>query len=704
MLGLTGTAPFCHQFQDGVYRDSIVYFNGVKLGEHPSGYTPSRYDISKKVIFGKPNILAVSIDPSEPEGWWYEGGGIYRHVWLNIANQLHVAPWGTYVVSTVPGGNVASPSMANVSVTTTITNASAASLSFTLVSKVYSPHNILAAESEHSGRIGAGASHDFAQAMKVDMPQLWSVDSPQMYSLVTTVVENGQAVDRVKTPFGIRTIRFDANQGFFLNGKRVEIQGVCNHQDFAGVGIGMPDSVFAWRTKKLKEIGCNAFRTSHNMVADELLDECDRQGILVMDENRHFGDTYDPKTSSGTPAIDLSDLKELIQRDRNHPSVILWSMCNEEPLEGSDEGKRIFSAMMNVVHKFDNTRSITCAMIDGWGSGISTVEDIQGFNYGPGGYTAYHFSRPTTPLFGSEIGSTVAARGVYVRDDADGLIDNYPSAPPWAQTPEDTWQPIASQPFMAGGFVWTGFDYKGEPTPYDWPDVNSNFGLLDECGFMKDDAYYYKARWQDTPLVHIFPDWNLNGQEGKPVRVYCWGNTPRVELFLNGASLGAVDMPKYRHAEWSVPYAPGTLSVKGYDVNGNVVATETEETTGPPVAIKLDTDRTVLTADGEDVTMVAVSVVDAQGRVVPTANNFITFQVAGAGHVTGTGNGDPTNHQPDKGSEAPVFHGHCLALIGASDKPGSISLTATSPDLVAATLKLSSTASTFNATTIPPAR
>ena len=687
---------------DGIYRDSVVYLNGVKIGEHQSGYTPSRYDISQSVRFGKPNVIAVSVDPTHGEGWWYEGGGIYRHVWLNIANPLHVAPWGTYVVSTVPGADVSSPSLANLSLTTTVSNADSKANDFTLISEVYSPDNSLVAKTETKETLTPGASQDFAQSTEVKTPQLWSVDTPHMYSLVTTVLENGQPVDRVKTPFGIRTIRFDANNGFFLNGKRVEIQGVCNHEDFAGVGTAMPDSVLSWRTKKLKEIGCNAFRTSHNMVADELLDSCDRQGMLVMDENRHLGDTYNAKTSEGTPASDLSDLKELIQRDRNHPSVIMWSMCNEEPLQGSDDGKRIFSAMMDVVHTYDKTRPITCAMNGGFGSGISLVEDIQGFNYGPGNYTWYHSKHPDTPLYGSEIGSTVAARGVYARDDARGLIDNYPWAPGWAQTPEDTWQPMASQPFMAGGFVWTGFDYKGEPTPYGWPDVNSNFGLLDEAGFMKDDAYYYKAWWGDKPLVHVFPDWNLQGQEGKPIRVYCWGNTARVELFLNGVSLGIKDMPKYRHAEWSVPYAPGTLTVKGYNEGDNVAATETEETTGAPYALKLSKDDIALKANGEDVAMVAVSVVDQQGRVVPDASNFVTFRATGAGYVAGTGNGDPTTHQPDRGSQRLASHGLCLVLVGADEKPGTIVLSATSPGLAPAQLTFSTVAAT--ASEISPAR
>jgi len=424
------------------------------------------------------------------------------------------------------------------------------------------------------------------------------------------------------------------------------------------------------------------------MVADEILDECDRQGMLVMDENRHLGDTYNSNSAPGTPATDLSDLKELVMRDRNHPSVIMWSMCNEEYIQGSEEGARIFKAMMDVVHRYDKTRPVTCAMNGGFGQGISLVEDLQGINYHTDAYAPFHTSHPNMPVYGSEIGSTVTARGVYVQDDKAGLVSAY--SLPWFTSVEDAWAPIGSATWMAGGFVWTGFDYKGEPTPFQWPDVNSNFGLMDEAGFPKDDYYYYKAWWDSKPLVHVFPHWNAPADPSKPERVYCYGNTAKVELFLNGKSLGAQDMPPFRHVEWSVPWEAGTLTVKGYDTAGNVVATEIHETTGEPAALRLSTDRTRLTADREDVTMVRVSVVDSQGRVVPTADNAVHFTVRGAGYVAGTGNGDPTSHEPDRGADRKAFNGYCLVLVGATEKPGPITLTATSPGLASAKISMTS--------------
>ncbi len=404
---------------DGIYRDAVVYLNGVKLGEHQSGYTPARFDLtnSPAAHFGGKNDLAVHVDPSHHEGWWYEGGGIYRHVWLNVANPVHVAPWGTYVVSTIPTGqDVSSPTSANLAITTTVRNDSARAAQFTLRSAALGQDGTVAAQVSTPITVPANGSVDVPQTASVSRPRLWSVEQPTMYALRTEIVRAGQVADAVTTPFGIRTIRFDKDAGFFLNGKHVEIDGVCNHEDFAGVGTGMSDSVMAWRTKKLKEMGCNAFRTSHDMVADELLDDCDRQGMLVMDENRHLGDTYDAKSGPGTPYTDLSDLAELIQRDRNHPSVILWSMGNEEwSIQGSPEGIPILKAMMDKTHQYDKTRPISTAMNGGVGQGFTLAEDLQGINYQTEIYDSFHKTHPDMPVYGSEIGSNLSVRGIYGR-------------------------------------------------------------------------------------------------------------------------------------------------------------------------------------------------------------------------------------------------------------------------------------------------
>jgi len=563
-----------------------------------------------------------------------------------------------------------------------------------VMSEVYDPKGQKVVTIKSFDTAGAKHTHTFTQWLSVMKPMLWSVDHPNLYRLHTTIVRNNVPTDAVDTTFGIRTIRFDVKNGFFLNGKPLKLKGTCNHQDFAGVGTGMPDSVLYWRVKQLKAMGSNAYRCSHNPPAAELLDACDRLGMVVMDENRHLGEATGPKTSHGTKFDDLSELRDMVQRDRNHPSIVMWSMCNEEPLQGTPEGAQIFAAMMMETHKWDSTRPISCAMNGGWGYGISNVEDLQGCNYNPSGYDAFHAKFPKVPMFGSETASAVSTRGEYVNDRVKGYVSAYDvNAPPWAQTAQVAWKALADRPYMAGGFVWTGFDYKGEPTPYGWPCVNSHFGILDECGFPKDSYYYYQSWWGDKPVVHVFPHWNWAGQEGKPINVWVHSNCDQVELFLNGKSLGVKTMPHLEHLEWTVNYVPGSLVAKGYN-HHKLAATDRVETTGAPARIVLSTDRTSLTADSEDVTMITVQVLDAKGRVVPYAANKIDFNVSGAGSVAGVGNGDPSCHEPDKASSRSAFHGLCMVLVRASDAPGSVLLQATSKGLKGAAMVLHSSPAT----------
>ncbi len=708
----TFTLPAADKFRsvwldfDGVYRDSIVYLNGVKLGEHPCGYTPFRYDISRAAHFGGRNVLAVQVNAQKQEGWWYEGGGIYRHVWLNVAAPVHIAPWGTFVTAKLPEpGPDGVPAPATLIIKTTVDKPNGVSANghadYRLVSRILDPAGRLVGAATTSIAFLPGDAA-LTQQVTVPKPLLWSIETPRLYRLHTEIRNGPQVIDATDTPFGIRTLRFDADEGFFLNGKPVKLKGTCNHQDFAGVGVAMPDSLLYWRIKKLKEMGSNAYRCSHNPPTAELLDACDKLGMVVMDENRHLGDTEDGKASQTTPYADLHEVQTMILRDRNHPSVIMWSMCNEEGIQGSPHGRDIFAAMKRVVDAADGTRPVTCAMNGGYDSpdGISSVEDLQGINYNPSAYDRFHKAHPTLPLYGSETASEVGTRGIYDTqifhsggrdyqgDQVKGYVSAYDvNAPSWAQTAEAAWSAIAGRPFVAGGFVWTGFDYKGEPTPFGWPCINSHFGIMDECGFPKDTYYYYQAVWGDQPVVHVFPHWNWAGQEGQPIDVWVFSNAARVELFLNGASLGAKEMPRNGHLSWPVPYAPGTLEAKAFTDNA-LVASDTVETTGPPARLRLTTDRTTLTADGEDVTMVAVDVVDAQGRVVPTADNEVTFAVSGAAHVAGVGNGDPSSHEPDKASRRHAFNGRCMVIVGAGETPGPIRLAASAPGLKADTLAL----------------
>jgi len=657
---------------EGVFRDSVAYLNGHLLGEHQSGYTGFSYDIGKFANYGGKNVLSVYVDPRHFEGWWYEGGGIYRHVWLNAASPAHFVPMGTYVVSKLPEPKAPgfAPAAASLSIRTEIAAAKSTGR-YTLASTIVDP----AGKTIASTRSTVPAGGIVKQTAAVKQPSLWSIESPRLYTLRSELMQGEQVIDTQQTHFGIRTIRYDADTGFYLNGRPVKLKGTCNHQDFAGVGIGMTDSILYWRIKKLKEMGSNAYRCSHNPPAAALLDACDRLGMVVMDETRHLGDTYQQKTSISTGTSDLSDLAWMIKRDRNHPSVIMWSMANEEPLEGTKAGADIYTAMAKVVRKYDTTRPITTAMNYGWGDGFTLVEDLLGFNYAPDQYDKFHKLFPKLPIFGSETASITYTRGQYTTDVDRGFVFC-----DWVW-PEAAWEPIASRPYVAGGFVWTGFDYKGEPTPCKWPDINSNFGAMDICGFPKDAYYYYQSVWGSKPIVHLLPHWNWAKDTSKPIHVLVFSNCPRVELFLNGRSLGLKDMPLNSHLEWSVPYEPGTLMARGYDASSEIVTVDKVETTGAPTALRLTTDRTRLTADGEDMTVVDVAVVDAQGRVVPTASNAVKFQVTGSGHVVGVGNGNPADHDPDKASARKAYCGLCMAIVGAGTKAGPIRLQATSPGL-----------------------
>ena len=417
---------------------------------------------------------------------------------------------------------------------------------------------------------------------------------------------------------------------------RCKIQGVCNHQDFAGIGIAVPDTLQAWRVRKMKGLGANAWRMSHNPPNPELLDACDRLGMLVMDENRKLGDSTEI----------LSQVASLVLRDRNHPSVIMWSMCNEEGRQGTPQGARQFSTMKEVVLKHDTTRPISSAMNGGWlePMGLANVEDLVGVNYNPDQYDAIHKAHPGKPMFASETASTLTTRGEYANDRRRTFVTSY-------NMTDSSWQPVAERAFMAGSFVWTGFDYKGEPTPYQWPCIGSHFGVLDSCGFPKDNYYYYQSWWKTEPVVHIMPHWNWPGREGKEIKVVVFSNCEKVELLLNGQSLGTRSMRRNSHLEWHVKYAAGTLEAKGSN-QGQLAAADKVETTGAAAALRLKTDRVDLAADDEDLTVVEVDVVDAEGRIVPTADNRVSFSVDRRGTRGGSRQWRPRRSRPRQGAES----------------------------------------------------
>ena len=498
---------------------------------------------------------------------------------------------------------------------------------------------------------------------------------------------DGQVADQVTTRFGARAIRFDPDRGFVLNGKPVKIKGTCNHQDFAGVGIALPDAIHEFRVRKLQEMGANAYRFSHHMMATELLDVCDRLGMLVMAENRHLGDS---------PAI-LGQLESLIRRDRNHPSVVIWCISNEEKEQGSKLGARQGRAMKKLIRQLDPTRPITAAMNNGYGAGLTDVIDVQGFNYHPQDYDWMRRKYPKMPFIATEIAAAVGTRGVYERKpftEGGAKLEGDPerchvsaygvNALDWSQPAEKAWKAVADRPWMSGAFVWSGFDYRGEPTPFEWPATGTQYAIMDQCGFPKDVFYYYQSWWSEKPVLHLFPHWNWPGRAGQEIAVWVYSTCESVELFLNHQSLGAQTMPRNGHLEGRVKYAPGKLTARGRR-NGASITTEVQ-TTGAPAAIKLEPNRTTIAPDGNDVSLVTVKIVDAQGRVVPTASNLVEFSVTGAGQLLGVGNGDPACHESDKANQRSAFNGLCLAIIQAGLTNGAITLKAESTGLNPATL------------------
>jgi beta-galactosidase len=663
---------------DGVFRDCTVILNGQFIGRNMSGYAPFSYDVTDFLDYGAKNILIVRVDATQGEGWFYEGAGIYRHVWMTKTDPLHVVHGGTYVRSEVQAET------AMVTIGTEVENQSPDMKTLKVVTRFLDKDGTVVATAEtQSMRADPWTTLTLVAQTGIQHPLLWSVEEPNLYRALTTVQDanSSRTTDEYVTTFGIRSIKFDPAEGFFLNGKPVKIKGTCNHQDHAGVGSALPDRIQYYRIEKLKEMGVNGYRTSHNPPTPELLDACDQLGMLVMDETRRM--SSDPEA--------LGDLERMIRRDRNHPSVIIWSLANEEPLQGSDRGARIVSSMKRLARRLDPSRPVTTAMDDGWGEGVSGVVDVQGFNYEHGAeIDAFHQRFPKQPTIGTETGSTVSTRGIYVNDKEQGYVSAYDvNHPEWAETAEVWWKIYAERRFLSGGFFWTGFDYRGEPTPYEWPCINSHFGAIDTCGFPKDNFYYYQAWWSDKPVLHLFPHWNWPGKEGQEIDVWCHSNLDKVELFLNGKSLGAKEVARNSHVEWKVPYKPGMIEARGYK-GGRQALVDKRETTGGPAKILLRPDRHEIKADGEDVSLVEVEVLDSQGRLVPVAGNDIVFRVSGNGKIVGVGNGDPSSHEPDKANKRRAFNGLCMVIVQSQKQPGEIRLEASSPGLEPATLVIAS--------------
>lgn len=620
---------------DGVFRNSIVWVNGHYLGTEPSGYLGFSYNITDYLNYGGENVIAVRADATMEEGWFYEGAGIYRHVWLNKTAPLHVAENGTFVTSNVKSAS------AEITGRVTILNEEKFARSFDMVQTIIDPNGkTIASERIKNLSLLSYQENNFSNTLPVTNPVLWSLEEPYLYKLVTTIVNGETLIDEYETTFGIRTIRFDANEGFFLNDKHVKIKGTNNHQDHAGVGAAIPDALQDFRIKTLKDFGCNAYRCSHNPPTPELLDACDRLGMLVIDENRLLG----------TTTTHFNDVKRLIERDRNHPSIISWSIANEEwSIEGNSKGARIASTLQAYTKSLDSSRAITAAISGGWREGISNVIDVMGYNYiGQINTDEHHTKFPNQPGWGTEEGSTRATRGVYFDDIRAQVMAAYDKKPtPNFYSIEDGWKHYAGRNYLAGMFIWTGFDYRGEPTPYGYPSVLSPFGMLDNCGFPKDNVYFLKSWWTDIPTLHILPHWNWKGKEGQQIAVWTYSNCDAVELFVNKKSVGKKAMPINGHLEWSVAYAPGTVEAIGYK-NGKRSITNIVKTTEEPMAIKMTANQSLLKANRDDVALITVEVNDNNNLHVPTAGNEITFTLQGPGKIIGVGNGNPTSLEADR--------------------------------------------------------
>lgn len=722
---------------DGAMSYSEVWLNGQFVGGWPYGYTSFELDLTPFVKVDGDNVLVVRLDTPNESSRWYPGGGIYRNVWLVKTAPIHITHNGTYV--TTPKVD---SSWADVQIAVTVANETDAAVKASVKNEIFEMNadgqkeNSVGVITTPEMNLAAHAKTDCAAFLPVTQPRLWSVRTPNRYVVVTTIEQNGKVLDRYETPFGIRSIQFTANNGFLLNGRRLPIRGVCLHSDLGPLGMVFNTRALERQLQLLQTIGCNAIRTSHNPPAPELLDLCDKMGFVVMAE---AFDCWAEAKRSGDyhlifPDWHEADLRAFIRNDRNHPSVISWSIGNEVYEQHDADGWKLGKQLTDIVHHEDLTRPVTMALhtVESSTNGFQNAVDVFGYNYKPFDYAAFKKHNPFMPLIGSETTSCVSSRGEYffpVSDNkkmgrADFQATSYDyAAPSWANNPDIEFKAQDQNTFVAGEFVWTGFDYLGEPTPYDkdttnrllftspevqakWDEVLTNggkievpsrssyFGIFDLCGFRKDRAYLYQSRWlPDVPMAHIVPqNWNWPDRVGKitPVQVYTSGDA--AELFLNGKSLGVKKKGpfEYRLSWDDVIYGLGTLKVVATK-DGKKWAEDIVKTTGPSAKIELKADRTAIRADGKDLSFVTLTIEDKNGLMAPRAMNKIRFSIKGPGEIIATGNGDATSHASLQSQEPNAFNGLCLAIVRAkSGESGKIILKAESDGLAGATVVIRS--------------
>ena len=654
---------------EGISVFSEIYVNGSLVERSFSAYCEIPIDITDRIHFGdKPNIISVRVDAQSEEGWWYEGAGIYRHVRLYAKAPLHIAHNGLWI------NPVLKKTTENdwlVNCEAAVENSEYTENNLEIKFTVFDKNNTIINSAYSRAVCSADGTCTVSAQTEISNPERWDIENPVLYRAVCELYSDGRLLDSDETFFGFRTFYADADKGFFLNGRKVLIKGTCNHQDHAGVGVAVPDSVQYYRIKRLKDMGSNAYRCSHNMPSKEILDACDRLGMIVMDENRRFECSKDV----------LNQLRTLVKRDRNHPSVIFYSLFNEEPLQNTDEGKRIFLRMKNEVLKLDNTRLIAGAIngITSGKNGTALEMDVTGFNYDIYSIARFHEMYPDQPVIGSENNSTTATRGCIETDMNAHVLCGYDeNCVPWGHTVRQTWKVVQNSDYLCGIFVWTGFDYRGEPTPFKYPSVSSQFGIMDTCGFAKDCFYFNKACFDEKPMIHVMPHWNH--KTGSKVRVMTASNCEEAELFLNGKSLGRKKSDVCTQCEWQVNFEPGQLKAVGYN-SGIEAAVHTVETTGEPKKIVLLPQLDMIKNDGQDTVPVNVCVTDSNGRIVPTASNYIEFALQGDGKIIGVGNGDPNCHESDVLPQRSLFSGWCQVLVQSKENAQTIKLIAKSKGL-----------------------
>lgn len=701
---------------DGVYMDSEVWINGHFLGNRPNGYISFEYELTPFLNpEGETNeILVKANNSNQPNSRWYSGSGIYRNVWLKSLDKLHVASWGTYI--TTPE---VSQESAKVALEIKVANQYKESKTATITTTIM--HGGQAVTSNTSEvTINQNENKNISQDLTVEKPKLWSVDQPTLYTAVTDIKVDGAVVDTYKTPFGIRSFQFDLEKGFILNGKQVKIKGVCMHHDLGPLGAAINYRAIERQLQIMKDMGVNGIRTAHNPPTPELLDLCDKMGFIVMDES--FDMWNNTKTEHDYATVwkewHKKDLEDFITRDRNHPSIFMWSVGNEIQEQWNEQGVATAKELKAIVQSLDTTRPITVAMnppVNMPNADVTTQFDVEkaslnplaasgvldliGYNYAHNTFPYHQQNFPNTPFIATETTSGLQTRGYYdaksdtlkrwpVRWDIPfdgGNPGNTVSAydqvsTPWGSTHEETWKIMKKYDFLSGLYIWTGFDYIGEPTPYVWPSRSSYFGIVDLAGFPKDVYYMYQSEWTDNDVLHIFPHWNYT--EGDSVDVWAYYNhADEVELFVNGTSQGIKKKEgDDLHVMWRVPFEAGTLKAVSRK-DGQVVLEKEIKTAAEPATVKLTADRTSISADGKDLSFITVDVVDAEGNFVPTAQNQLNFSIEGEGAVVGLANGDPTNHESFKGTSHKAFNGKCLVVVQATKKEGEIKINVSSEGL-----------------------